>query len=88
MSDILWPKLAAIQSSQADIVAKLWYWTQFIPVGAQGEAPGLLEDGKELVWAVGEGTGMVEDMRFEDDKEGFWITRGTLWDCWSNKFVK
>jgi hypothetical protein len=32
-----------MQSSQADIVAKLWYWIQFIPVGAQGEEPGKLE---------------------------------------------
>jgi hypothetical protein len=38
-----------MQSNQADIVAKLWYCTQFIPVGAQGEAPGLVVDEKELV---------------------------------------
>jgi hypothetical protein len=40
MRDILWEKFAAMHSSQADIVAKLWYCTQFIPVGAQGEASG------------------------------------------------
>jgi hypothetical protein len=28
--------------------------------------PGLEVDGKELVWAVGKGTGMVEDTEFED----------------------
>lgn len=66
------------------MVAKLWYCTQFIPVGAHGEAPGLVVDGKELVWAVGKGTGMVEDTEFEDDNclEEFWITLGTL--AWSD----
>ena len=42
--------------------------------------PGLVVDGKELVWAVGKGTGIVEDTEFEDDNcfEEFWITLGTL----------
>ena len=40
-------------------------------------------DGKELVWAVGKGTGIVEDTEFDDDNclEEFWITLGTLWDA-------